>query len=515
MNGIAPELVPLLAVVAATLDEDGTLIEANAGFLRLIEMADVPPHGVQVARFFIQPDFASLVGANPGADGEIHCGLLTLGEYGGKTRSLRGRVWRAAGQLGVLAEYDIEEMERLGDTVLELNSDYALAQFELARSNIKMRHLNAELEQQVAQRTQVLRDALLGAEAASRAKSVFLRNMSHELRTPLNAILGLGYIVGRKIAEPELRRQVEQITDAGRRLLVIVDQIMDLSRLETGTFEIEARDFALLAVVDVTVNVLRQRAAAKGLLLVQEIDPVLPLVLRGDPMRLSQILTDLIGNAIKFSERGRIAVRANLVAMQDDDFLLRFEVEDQGIGIAEAQQALLFNAFEQADHSTTRKYGGAGLGLAICRHLAYLMGGEVGVDSTPGLGSTFWFTARLQRGHGVMPGESATMAGAATGLATGCQGSAPDAVLAGWPAVPANGREFAADHERALTVLAHLEPLLASDDTAAGDLFEANRPLLHASLGAGAIPLERQVMNFDYPAALATLREMMERGETS
>ncbi|MBK7421789.1 MAG: hypothetical protein IPJ48_01100 [Propionivibrio sp.] len=322
-----------------------------------------------------------------------------MGDRRGKTIPLRGRVWRLAGQLGVLAEYDIEEMERLGDTVLELNSDYALAQFELARSNIKMRHLNAELEQQVAQRTQVLRDALVGAEAASRAKSAFLRNMSHELRTPLNAILGLGHVLGLKIAEPELRQHLEQITGAGKLLRDMTNQILDMSRLEAGTFQIKSKDFALLAVLDATMALWRQRAAAKGLILAREIDPALPPVLRGDPMRLGQILANLVGNAIAFSDRGRIDVRVRLVETKGDNLLLRFEVEDQGIGIAEAQQALLFNAFEQADHSTTRKYGGAGLGLAICRHLAYLMGGEVGVDSTPGLGSTFWFTARLQRGH--------------------------------------------------------------------------------------------------------------------
>lgn len=509
--GIAFELEPLLAVVAATLEEDGTLIEANAGFLRLIEMAGLPPHGAQVARFFIQPDFATLVGTKAGADGEIHRGLLTIADHVGKTRSLRGHVWRAAGQLGLLAEYDIDDMERLGDTVLELNRDYAVAQFELAQSNLKVRHLNAELEQRVAQRTQALRDALISAEAASRAKSAFLGNMNHELRTPLNAILGLGHVLGARIAEPELRRQVEQITDAGRRLLDMTNQILDMSRLATGTIRIESTDFALLAVVDLAVDALRQRAAAKGLIVTQEIDPALPPVLRGDPQRLGQIVTNLVGNAIKFSERGRIAVRVNRIETKDDDYLLRFEVEDQGIGISKEQQAILFNDFEQADNSTTRKYGGVGIGLAITRQLAHLMGGEVGVVSSPGLGSNFWFTARLQRGQGVMPGESTAPAESASGLPPGAQRAAPAAVSAGLSEAPASGDEGAADPLRAQAVLAQLEPLLASDDTAAGDLFAANSALLLATHGAAAMQLGRQVGEFDYPAALATLRELMLR----
>ncbi len=490
--GIACELEPLLAVVAATLDEDGTLIEANAGFLRIVEMAGLPPHGAQVARLFIQPDFATLVGARPGAGGEIHHGLLTIGDYVGKTRSLRGRVWRQGSRLRIVAEYDVDDLEQLNDTVLDLNRDYAMAQFELAQTNHKVRHLNAELEQRVAQRTEALRDALVSAETASRAKSTFQGNMSHELRTPLNAILGMGYIVSRKIAEPELRQQVEQITGAGKLLLVMVNRIMEISRLETDTFGIESRDFGMLAAIDAAMDMFRQRAAAKGLLLAQEIDPALPLVLRGDPLRLGQILANMVGNAIKFSDRGRIDVRVRLVEAKDDDLLLRFDVEDQGIGIAEEQQALVFNAFEQADNSTTRKYGGTGLGLAICRHLARLMGGEVGVDSTLGRGSTFWFSARLQRGHGIMPGESATPAESASGLPPGTQGGAPDAVPAG-------------------ALLAQLEPLLACDDTAAGDLFAANRPLLLASFGAGAMKLGGQMADFDYPAALATLRELMLR----
>lgn len=402
MTWFAPELEPLLAVAVATLDENGTLLEANAGFLALVSRAAPHAIGMHVATFFIQPNFATLLRAQPGAEGDIHRGLLTLGEYTGRTQSLRGRVWREGTQLRLLAEYDIADLERLSDTVLALNHDYAGAQLELAQTNLKVRQLNAELEQRVAERTRALSDALLGAEAANRAKSAFLANMGHELRTPLNAIIGLGYIVGRELTEPRLRDRVEKIRDAGQRLLEMVNQILEMSKLGANELQLEAADFALLAVLDASVNLVRERAAAKGLTVVREVDPALPLYLCGDAPRLEQILENLTSNAVKFSDHGRITVRASLVKSGGEDngdgVLVRFEVEDQGIGVDEEKQAVLFNTFEQADNSNTREYGGVGLGLALCKRLTELMGGEIGVSSTPGQGSTFWVTLRLKQG---------------------------------------------------------------------------------------------------------------------
>lgn len=402
MTWFAPELEPLLAVAVATLDENGTLLEANAGFLALVSRAAPHAIGMHVATFFIQPNFATLLRAQPGAEGDIHRGLLTLGEYTGRTQSLRGRVWREGTQLRLLAEYDIADLERLSDTVLALNHDYADAQLELAQTNLKVRQLNAELEQRVAERTRALSDALLGAEAANRAKSAFLANMGHELRTPLNAIIGLGYIVGRELTEPRLRDRVEKIRDAGQRLLEMVNQILEMSKLGANELQLEAADFALLAVLDASVNLVRERAAAKGLTVVREVDPALPLYLCGDAPRLEQILENLTSNAVKFSDHGRITVRASLVKSGGEDngdgVLVRFEVEDQGIGVDEEKQAVLFNTFEQADNSNTREYGGVGLGLALCKRLTELMGGEIGVSSTPGQGSTFWVTLRLKQG---------------------------------------------------------------------------------------------------------------------
>lgn len=263
------------------------------------------------------------------------------------------------------------------------------------QSEAELAQYRNQLEALVAARTEELAGARDAAEAASRAKSTFLANMSHEIRTPMNAILGLTHLLLRSVSEPKFHEQLSKILDSAKHLLGIINNILELSKIEVGKLTLENAEFSPAQVVDRCLSMLSERASAKGLLLVKEIDPALPDFLVGDAMRLEQSLLNFVGNAIKFSERGQIVVHA---AASDDDgqsVLLRFEVQDEGIGIALEQQARLFNAFIQADGSMTRRYGGTGLGLAISRQLAHMMGGEVGVDSLPGVGSTFWITARL------------------------------------------------------------------------------------------------------------------------
>ncbi len=260
------------------------------------------------------------------------------------------------------------------------------------------------LEELVRHRTVELAEARARAEAANRAKSVFLANMSHEIRTPMNAIIGLTHLMRRAGATQEQSGQLNKIDVAGQHLLSIINDILDISKIEAGHLQLENTDFHLSVILDNIRSLIGESARAKNLTVEMDCDSV-PHWLRGDPTRLRQALLNYACNAVKFTARGKIVLRAKLLEVSGDDLHLRFEIEDNGIGIAADKIPQLFRAFEQADASTTRNYGGTGLGLAITRRLAELMGGEVGVESTPGQGSTFWLTARLARGHGVMPSD--------------------------------------------------------------------------------------------------------------
>ncbi len=255
------------------------------------------------------------------------------------------------------------------------------------------------LEERVVQRTAELAAARDAAEAASRAKSTFLANMSHEIRTPMNAIIGFTHLLQRDARDPGQQEKLGKVAGAARHLLQLINNILDLSKIEAGKLALELVEFKLDRVLDEVAAQIAEKAEAKGLELVHDIDPALAQTLRGDPLRLRQVLLNFAGNAVKFTERGFIVIRARVIEDRAADLLARFEIRDTGIGIAPEVQARVFDAFEQADGSITRQYEGTGLGLAISRRLAQMMGGAVGVESQPGVGSTFWFSVRLGKIH--------------------------------------------------------------------------------------------------------------------
>ena len=263
----------------------------------------------------------------------------------------------------------------------------------------EVRRLNAELEQRVAERTaelEVSNRALVSrteeAEAASRAKADFLANMSHEIRTPMNAVLGLAYLLEQSALGRDALDLVRKIRNAGRSLQSIINDILDFSKIEAGRLEIESAPFRLADVLDNLATIMSANAGDKDLELVIDPPPALDGLLVGDALRLEQVLINLTGNAIKFTDHGEVVVAVTMLERSGERVLFRFSVRDTGIGIPLEQQPQIFSAFAQADVSTTRRFGGTGLGLTICRHLVTEMGGEIGVVSEPGRGSEFWFT---------------------------------------------------------------------------------------------------------------------------
>ena len=261
------------------------------------------------------------------------------------------------------------------------------------------------LEKLVINRTVELEAARALADAGNKAKSAFLANMSHEIRTPMNAIIGLTYLLRQTALTREQSERLVKIDAAAQHLLSIINDILDLSKIDAGRMELESMDFSMESVLDNVRSMISHQAQAKGLSITVESKDV-PMWLRGDATRLLQSMLNYASNAVKFTEQGTIYLRARLVEETSEGLLVRLEVQDTGIGISADALSKLFESFTQADVSTTRKYGGTGLGLAITRRLADMMGGEAGAESTLGQGSTFWFTVRLQRGNGVMPTES-------------------------------------------------------------------------------------------------------------
>ncbi|HEY4037421.1 MAG TPA: response regulator [Burkholderiaceae bacterium] len=381
------------------LDIDGNVIEASDAFCSMLGYSRQEVIGMNVAQWEARFTAAELA-------------VALRKQFERRFRSLF--VTRHRRKDGTVFDVEVSgfPLELDGKPVLFNSSrditERLRAEEALRASEQRLVALNAELERRVAERTAELEAARKEAERLTRIKSDFLANMSHEIRTPMNGVLGLANLLRRTGATPRQLEYLDKIEASGRYLLGIINDILDLSKIDAGKLHLTLQDFRLDELVRDVAAVVGDRALAKGLEFRVDM-AYAPQWLHGDSVRLAQALVNFLGNAIKFTEQGGVVLRCRVLEKADTSYLLRFEVTDTGIGLTKDEQARIFEPFEQGDNSARRKYQGSGLGLAITKRIADLMGAQVGVESEAGKGSSFRFTVRLNKGTARFQGHEAPL----------------------------------------------------------------------------------------------------------
>lgn len=482
------QVVAFIRDIGERKRSEAALRDAERKFMALVQQSLV---GVYIMRdskwVYVNPRLAEMFGYTNPADYMTNCSVSDMVAPESKALVAENMRRRLSGEIEML-NYDFTALRKDGSrfqievygSLIEYEGQPAIMGVamdisERKRTEAELEQHRAHLEELVVERTRELAEARDKAESANRAKSAFLGNMSHELRTPLNHIAGFAALLERDVQGETGHERLAKLKKASDTLLALINELLDYSKLEADQIEIEEIDVDLRRLLDQVEQSYREVAGSKGIALVRETSPLLPPVIRGDALRLAQILGHLLGNAIKFSEHGTVTIKVSLDDARETP-TLKFMVKDEGIGIAPELRCGLFNLFNQGDGSTTRRFSGTGLGLALCKRLVNLMAGDIGYSSAPTKGSSFWFSIPL-----IIP----TAPVAPTG-----QG--PDKNY---------GQASQEDFE-------HLASLLELGDLEAKIRWERQRQSMIPMLQGKAGIIDEAIANFDFETALSLLQEV-------